>query len=306
MKPKKKLVNFDFFCCSAISSNSTDTIPVSEILTRFVDEYKNRSLSSKRIGLNIYEIRHIEKTSYGFKGVIGKHRKDDLPHVAEIGGVERALKISSKENLLEKSYFAFYKDYSIMILQRNRFCINYANMGKFLSEDGVLSVELAPVILPTSLKLLLDNHVYIRYLTLSIAKPTNPDLFKGKYEYDFSNSIRESVKYSGSAKFDLTLRGNGRSEIKDNRYLPSTIKGAVLELLNKFEVDKCQLKLEDDNGINHPIDLIVDRLIYTKEISLYDRYPAEIEVWEALEEARSQKEDDLISYFGSLNKLRLK
>ncbi|MBB1391680.1 hypothetical protein H5185_20035 [Shewanella sp. SG44-6] len=300
-----KNYHFDFYECSIFNS-SANAIPRTsfEILNSMLAKYAQGDSRVKQIGNNSYELRHLEATAFGFKGIIGKHRQNDLPHAAVIGGVEREIELAANENLLEKAYFSYHSDYSVLILQRNHLCISSSSMGKYLSESAYVT-SLNPVIEAADLQWLLNNNVQVRTAELSIARPTNPELFNG-IEHDFNNSIISTLKGTGAAKLNLTLRGNGRSDIAEERYLATTFKGALRELNTKFDVKKCKLLLEDDETLaTHPVDLVADRLFFTKQIEVEGRYPPIIEMWDALNESRAEKENELANYFGDLNQERL-
>ncbi|NRB63490.1 MAG: hypothetical protein HRU40_10795 [Saprospiraceae bacterium] len=300
-----KNYNFDFYECSTFNS-SANAIPRTsfEILNGMLAKYEQGDSCVKQIGSNSYELRHFEATAYGFKGIIGKHRQNDLPHAAVIGGVEREIELAANENLLEKAYFSYYSDYSVLILQRNHLCISSNNMGKYLTESAYVT-SLNPVIEAADLRWLLNNHVQIRTAEFSIARPTNPELFND-IEHDFNNSIIATLNGTGTAQLNISLRGNARSDVAEERYLASTLKGALRELQTKFDVKKCKLLLEDDETlITHPVDLVADRLFFTKQIEVEGRYPPIIEMWAALDESRAEKENELANYFGDLNQERL-
>jgi hypothetical protein len=297
--------NFDFYQCSTFNS-STNAIPRAsfEILNGMLAKYQLGDSCVKQIGSNSYELRHLEATAYGFRGILGKHRQNDLPHAAFIGGEEREIALDKNENLLEKACFSFHSDYSVIIIQRNHLCINSNNMGRYLTDSAYIT-SLNPVIEATDLQWLLNNHVQIRTAEFSIARPTNPDLFND-IEHDFNNSIVSTLNGTGTAKLNLSLRGNARSDVAEERYLASTLKGALRELQTKFDVKKCKLLLENDETlVTHPVDLVADRLFYTKQIEVEGRYPPITEMWAALDESRTEKENELVNYFGDLNQERL-
>ncbi|UYI50027.1 hypothetical protein OFO16_18700 [Vibrio natriegens] len=177
-------------------------------------------------------------------------------------------------------------------------------MGKYLTESAYVTV-LNPIIETADLQWLMNNHVQIRTAEFAIARPTNPALFND-VEHDFNNSIISTLNGTGTAVLNLSLRGNARSDIAEERYLASTLKGALRELQTKFDVKKCKLLLENDETlITHPVDLVADRLFYVKTIEVEGRYPPAFEMWLALDEARSEKENELANYFGDLNQARL-
>ncbi|HFD7168707.1 TPA: DUF6731 family protein [Yersinia enterocolitica] len=301
----RKNYNFDFYNCVTASSNSNAQVKSTfDILNSLFVKFQQGENTVKVIGSNSYELRGIEETDYGFKGIIGKHRVSDLPHVAVIGGEEREISLEPNENLLEKAFFTFHADYSIIIIQRNHFCISHSNMAKYLSESTYVTA-LNPIIEATDLRWLLNNNVQIRTAEFAIARPTNPELFND-VEHDFNNSIISTLNGTGTAMLNMSLRGNARSDVAEDRYLASTLKGALRELQTKFDLKKCKLLLEDsETHITHPVDLVADRLFYTKNIEVEGRYPPSFEMWAALEEARAEKENELANYFGNLTQSRL-
>lgn len=301
----QKNYNFDFYGCSTTNSTPNAQPKITfEILNAMLTKYTHGDSTVKIIGSNSFELRHIESTSYGFKGVIGKHRPNDLPYAAVIGGAEREITLAPNENLLEKACFTFHSDYSVLIMQRNHFCISSLNMSKYLTESAYVTA-LNPIIEAADLQWLMNNHVQIRTAEFAIARPTNPELFND-VKHDFNNSIISTLNGTGTAMLNLSLRGNARSDIAEERYLASTLKGALRELQTKFDVKKCKLLLENDETlITHPIDLVADRLFYSKAIEVEGRHPSISAMWLALDEARTEKESELIKYFGNLNQARL-
>lgn len=297
---------FDFYQCDTKSPSITvtpkQTLDIIESLFQNFDQ--NLNSSAKTIGNCNYELRSIEKTNYGFKGIIGKHRKNDLPHVASVGGVEREILLAPGENLLEKTQFAFYSDYGLLILQRNHYCISSSNLAKYLSEASY-TTSMNPLIEPADLKKLINNRIQIRTAEITIARPRNPDLFR-EAEHDFNNAIIATLRGSGTAKLNLSLRGDARSNNPEDKYLKNKFKLGIQEMLNTFDVKKCKLLMEDqDTYLIHPVDLVADRLFYNKDLEVEGRYPNPYAIWNAIEEARAEKENELKSYFGDLTQPRL-
>lgn len=300
-----KNYNFDFYqCITANSDVNAEQRITGQLLDETFTRFEQGNSCVKEIASYTYELRLFERTEFGYRGVIGKHRTSDLPNAAIVGGEERELQLAPNENLLEKSFFHFYRDYSLLIVQRNHMCIGFNNLAKYFSSGGYVTA-LSPVLAPADLLLLMKNNIQIRHADFSIAKPTNPDLFEG-IEHDFTNNIISTLSGSGTAMLNLTMRGNAKSDVADNRYLASSLKGAFRELNSKFDVKKCKLLLEDaDTLVTHPIDLVADRLVYYARVNVEGRYPSAAAMWQAMEDARDSKESELELYFGSLERQRL-
>jgi len=303
---KNKNYNFDFYQC--VTRSSDENMPerqtadvLSELFQRHSDPGRN---TVKEIHRNKYELRMIEETDYGYRGIIGKHRENDLPHAAVVNGEEREITLAPNENLLEKAHFTYHVDYSVLIMQRNHYCISSNNMGKYLSIPGY-ATALNPVIEPADLQWLMNNSVQVRTAEIAIARPRNPDLFRG-LEHDFNNTIISTLNGTGTAKLNLSLRGDAHSRDPEQRYLSGAFKRGIREMQTTFDVKKCKLLLENqDTQMTHPVDLVADRLFFDKTISVEGRYPPTFEMWSALAEAREEKEAELVNYFGSMELQRL-
>lgn len=136
--------------------------------------------------------------------------------MAVAGGQEREILLEANENLLEKAYFHFYIQDSVLIIQRNRFCYSWLLLSKYLS-NGTQNTTVNPIIQANSLEWLLRNQVHIKTLEIGIARPTNAQLFEN-VEHDFNNALIATLNGTNSAKVNLTLRGDGRSDDPENRY----------------------------------------------------------------------------------------
>lgn len=295
-----KFYNFDFYQTATLNSDHNAVVQsTGDIFQQFKAKLDANEYVTKDIGSYIYELRLLEETDFGYRGVIGKHRTSDLPHAATVGGEERELELEQNENLLEKTFFHYYHENSLLIVQRNHLCIHFSNFARFLSVGSYVST-LSPVIATEDIRWLTDNNVQIRTADFQIAKPTNPDIFQD-VEHDFTNGIIKSLESSGTAVLNITMRGNGRTDVREERYLAGTVKGALRELQTKFDVKRCKLLLENqETFVTHPVDLVADRLFYSESLHVSGRYPSNIAMWEALENAKDTKEEDLIAYFGTI------
>lgn len=302
---KRKRIDFDFFQCETISSKGNlPKISTNEVFHGFKSKFDSQSGTTvQECNGKTLELRKLEETDYGFRGAIGSFKESMLPHVGIPGGNERELDLHENEHLIEKAYFKFFSDYSLLIFQRNRMALNSDTFGLYLSSLNGYTTALNPILEVSDLEKLMNNQVKLRSVNLSIARPTNPELFKD-VEHDFNNAIINSLNSSNAASVNITLRGDGRSRDPEERYLDSALKRALLELTSRFDVKKADIQLEE-NGIAHPLDLIADRLTHFTEIEMQGKYPDESQVWYALKESRRVKEAELQNYFGSLENGRL-
>ncbi|WP_136512922.1 DUF6731 family protein [Geomonas edaphica] len=305
MPPQVRKFFFDFYQLETAAGNA-GLAPMAPL--HVLEEFKRkfdtpgentvRTLNGKTL-----ELRNIERTEYGFRGIIGKYRRSQLPHAAVPGGDERELELNADEHLVEKSYFKFFSDYSLLVLQRNHFAVGPVYLGMYLSINGYTTI-LNPVIEPADLQMLMRNTTQVRNIKMTIARPVNPELFQN-IEHDFTNSIIASLNSSNSASINISLRGDGHSLDPTKRYLERSLKNAILEIKRNFDLKKANIGLEE-NGVVHPVDLVTDRLATTKDIQMVGRYPSAVDMWDGLREARQVKEVELVAYFGALNGPRLR
>lgn len=251
----------------------------------------------KDMGSFTYEIRELFETDYGFKGVVGKHRHIDLPPAAYVGGDEREIELREGENILEKTQFLFYSDMNLLVLRRNIMCIGHAKLAKLFAEARY-ACSLNPVINPADVSLLARGNMKLKHMDIAIARPTNPELFRG-LEHDFNNTLFQSMQQTGAARFNAEFRGDGRSRIPDSRYLDSAMKRALREMTATFDVEKCNIMLEDeDTGISHPVDLVADRIVSRKQVDSPGSTVRNSDVFSSMEEAKDEEQPRLDEYFG--------
>ena len=294
-KPTNKIkkIYFDFYQCEAIADQKI--VSMETIFKNLCNTFSTPTDTAKKVFGHTINLNKIEKTQYGYRGIICKYRTENLPHAANINGEERELTLNEDEHLIEKTFFKYFHDCSLLIMQRNWHSINCNQFSTYLSSFNY-TVSFNPIIKAADLQLLMSNTSNLKYAELKIARPTNPILFEGT-EHDFDNSIYQSLNTSKAAIINMIFRGDGRSSDPEKRYLSPALKRAFLELKDKFDVKKARLKLEE-NGVVHPIDLIADRLVYFEKIELHGRYPKASDMWTVLMKAKVERQQELDSYFG--------
>jgi len=300
-KVNKKKIYFDFYQCEVISSQNLaiQNIDMNIVFQNLLDTFLNKSSKTdKRISGQLFDLSKIEKLEYGFRGIICKYRIANLPHVATIRGEERELDLKENEHLIEKTFFKYFSDCSLLVMQRNKNSISYNKLSTYLTSNNN-TVSLNPIIEEADLKVLMSNHSNLRWAKIKIARPTNPTLFEDT-GHDFDNSIIQSLNtLNTGASINIILSGDGRSKDPETRYLDPAYKRIFFELANRFDVKKSQLELEED-GISHPIDLIADRLVYCETLEFNGLYPNNEDIWSALMNAKTEKQNELNNYFGIL------
>jgi hypothetical protein len=305
---KTKKIYADFYRCEVMEGkHSISSISADLVFDKLYDFYNKKQSTAKSVNGGLFELRSVEKTDYGYRGVIGRYRMANLPHVAIVGGAEREIDLSEDEHLIEKTFFKYFVDYSLLVVQRNRFGISYNQISKYLSLIfNKHDISVSPVIETADLKLLMSGKTHLRCATLIIARPTGTEPFKDVGDQiSFKNSLIRTLNSSNAATVNITLRGDSHSSDPEKRYLDSALKRAFLELTGDFSIKKAELQLEEDGVVHHPLDLVADRLQYYEEVTMHGRYPSATDMWSLLMNARHSKEGELKSYFGAIDNGRL-
>lgn len=247
------------------------------------------------IGGHLYEIRDLVSHNNGasFHGVFAKFRKDDLPHAGAPGGEEREIDLDDDEGLLEKNHFLYFRAHELLVYQRNGHGSTTNRMGMYLSGLFNETVIFNPVLQSEPMRRLLRGEAQPRTLDLSFAKPTNPDAFPRD---DWNANLISVLTRAGGARMSIHISA-GKSKDPQVRYLGRQIKRAITQLINNTEVTKARFVVEED-GVQHPIDLIADRLLSQQAVRMNGHYPIPDEMYRALRRARDEHRAALHEYFG--------
>ncbi|MGR3960747.1 DUF6731 family protein [Vibrio lentus] len=294
----RKTFAFGFFKIESENiNNAAESIPPSQVLLNILGEYDAGRALDKTVNGVTYEIKRMQSTDYGYRGVIVKHRKSNLPSVGRIGGVERQLDIEDEENLLEKTHFVYFHQNNLMILQANQNAIRPSSFASYLQPNNHM-FNLDPIIKPDFFEYIARDSVQIRAVQLRVAKPTNEYLIRTDFADDITNTLAQSVNSTQGCSFNFSVRGDGHSIDPERRYIDSRFKSAIRDIKSEFDCDKLVVESEDtETGFNEPIDLLGERLIHYTKVNMNGRYPDMHAMWCAAFEAKEEKENELRRYF---------
>lgn len=243
-----------------------------------------------------YEIRELRSHNHNasYSGVLAKFRTEDFPHVGEPGGPEHQLNVGENEGLIEKNYFLYFRQNELLVWQRNRQGCSSSRLAECLSDVANETVVFNPVYQPQAVRRLMRAGVRPLALEFSIARPTNPELFPNN---QWSNSLMRIMNEAGGARFFMRITSDQRSADQERRSLSNRLKAAARELVDMEGVKVLRFKV-DDGGIEHPLDLIEDRISSRQEVEMEGRYPNPHSMYAALRNAREDHQAILNEYFG--------
>lgn len=267
---------------------------VSELLHEL---FNSQSPQILNINGTDYEIRDLKEFNGGasYRGCFAKYRVDDLPHAGEPGGVERELALSDEEGLIEKNYFLYFRHSELLVFQRNGHASNTNSLGQFFSDLSNETVIFNPVLQPEPMRRLFSEKITTKSLSLSIARPTNPEFYEGK---NWSSDLLELLSSSGGSRIRLDITTDRRSIDPEQRKLHNNMRKAVAFFVQNSMASVARFEVEDEDGRVHPIDLIADRLISNQSVTMIGRYPESDGMFNALRKAKDESSDALEEIFG--------
>ncbi len=242
-----------------------------------------------------YEIRDLRQFGNGssFAGVFAKLRADDIPHIGVPGGAEREIELQRDEGLIEKNHFLYYREHELLVYQTNRNGSSVTQLGQYCSDILNETVAFHPIIQPDAMRRLLRPETLVKHLDLSFARPTNPSWYpRDNWGAQVVSLLRESG--GGSMHVQISAEGRGANR----RSLPRRVKQAVRDIMGNTNTRVARFLVEED-GHEHPIDLIADRIKGKVQVEMSGRYPVPDRMFRALREARDEQLSLLREIFGN-------
>jgi hypothetical protein len=242
-----------------------------------------------------YQIRGLHQFHGGasFKGVFAKLRKNDIPHIGALGGSEREIGIQDDEGVIEKNYFLYFKKNQLLVYQSNFNGSTITALETYFSKRLNTATSFHPILRLDAMQSFLKNELKPTCIEFKIASPTNPAMYDSD---DFSRHIISLMSETGGASLGLTINAGGRGKNKKSLFMD--IKQTLKNLVLKGDVTAAKIKLD---GIEHPVDLLADRIIAIRKVKMNGRYPVEDDMYAALLTAKDEYESALSQYFGALD-----
>lgn len=242
-----------------------------------------------------YELRDLRmfKNGASFSGVFARLRADDIPHIGAAGGPEREIDLGHDEGLIEKNHFLYFRESEILVYQANRSGSSVTRLGWYFSDLMNETAAFYPVIQPDALKRLLQQNSEVKHLEVSFARPTNADWYPSDI---WAGQLFALLRDSGGGRLHVEISAEGRGARRKS--LPEKIKRSVRELMAHTDMTVARFDINED-GHEHEIDLIADRLTSKVTVEMNGRYPLPERMFSALRESRNEQLHILREIFGN-------
>lgn len=237
---------------------------------------------------------------YGLKedrdrGVIfGRFRKirtTDLPAIGEVGREAEELDLENK-GLIDQNFFALFEQHSLLLWQVNNHANGTSQFRGFLEKHLGVSVTTDPLLQRGAIERLLASESEFSKIELTLPRPTNPDLF---FEEDFSKEALAMLSASNGDSIKIIITTDGR--LKQKRGIVNRLKRSLAELSEDGDARVARVVATED-GIEHPIDLIADRIRTTVEVDHDGKYPPVNDMYNAICGAKDEQKAAIEAYFG--------
>ena len=241
-----------------------------------------------------YELRDLSVQGGCVQGVFAKFRGDQIPHIGEAGGNEREIEIAENEGLLEKNHFIYRPLDRLLVFEQNGHGSRPARLGRYITEQAGEVLTFDPVLQGDAVERLMRGEAEMRSMRVSFARPTNPDLFP---EDQWTHSLMEQMAIAGGSSVALSITSDSRSNEEEKSKLSARMKGAVTALMRSGYARTVRVKLEED-GIEHPIDLMEDRITSVQSVTMAGKYPVRRSIYAALNSAFEEQRDAIYGVIG--------
>jgi hypothetical protein len=248
---------------------------------------------AEKLKSDYHELRNLQNNNNKIiYGEFVKFRDSDLPHIGELGNkVEHEIGLEEREGLIEKNYFIYYKRYNLIVYQQNGNGSTANQFGQYLTQVTGETTVLQPILEPGAMARLMKKDMKPKYLEVSFAKPKNKDIIPNDlWTKDVFSMLNNS---GGNNAFIRVSLGQGSR----GRFLNQSVKKSIKELMRHTDVKIARLKVDED-GIEHPIDLIADRIKSTITVQMRGRYPVRHEVFQELKSSYNEQKKAIISVLG--------
>lgn len=269
--------------------HQNDALPalVRDLIGRFVDV----DTPVIHYGDYRYKLLVVREGVNSYRGELKRFGHDDLPHAGTLDGAERELELDDEEMTIERNYFLFFPQRRLVVWQENRRACSVAILGRYLSDVLGTTITFDPVLTPDAARDMLLERYPPKVLDFTVARPLNPDMYDPN---DDSGRVMRLLAGLGglTGSFRISANATGMRGRLLNAVQALQLCNAIVQ---SGHATKVQLELD---GIDHPIDLLMDRLRAKITVEMLGRYPVPASIYAGLWEVKDSFNDELIALFG--------
>jgi len=241
-----------------------------------------------------YELRDLSVRGGSVQGVFAKFRSDQIPHIGQAGGREREIRIAENEGLLEKNHFIYRPSDQLLVFEQNGHGSRPARLARYVTEQAGETLNFDPVLQSDAVERLMRGQAEMRAMRVSFARPTNPDHFP---DDEWTRDLMKQMAIAGGSTVALSITSDSRSDNEERSKLSARMKNAVTALMRSGYARTVRVRVEED-GIEHPIDLMADRITSVQSVTMAGKYPVRGSIYAALNSAFEEQRDAIYAVIG--------
>jgi hypothetical protein len=291
-----KVYHIDFF---QMSLQSTADIPSVE--SGFMDIVDDDGETTQALSVAGYtrEIWKMVKRGRGagatYAGQFRKFRTSDLPEIGAAGEDAEEIELEADQGLVEKNFFVFYPRRQILAWCRNTHGNTAAQFARFLGEMWSTTVIAGPVLEPDAARRLMSRDITLKRIKLVIPRPANPEMYD---DDEFTRGLMQMMNGADADSIHIEM-GVDMRRADTSGHLSSRLKTALAHAAN-LGATSARADVYDE-GIEHPIDLIADRVSSSQVVETNAKYPPSGTMYGAIDTAMEECQGQIDEYFGSLD-----
>lgn len=234
----------------------------------------------------MYDLWGVTNRNNSFAGQLRKFRAEDL-ELARPNEQGEYLELDDKF-LVEKNHFIYYSEHQLLLWCCNGNASTQGQFCSFLTELWGTKVEAAPIIKASAIRRLMSGGG-IKSIDVTIPRPGNAELYSSD---NFSDDMIRTLRRAGADSMSFRLNMDWR---QGRRSLAEEVKNALCNFLNEGATKAQAIMF--DNDVEHPVDLIADRLVSFQKVEHDGNLPS-LSMYSLIDDARDECRDDINEYFG--------
>lgn len=283
---KKRQFRVDFYCIT--SKGKRKHAVLTDFLKTVVPNGCTDALSLEG-GDEKHQLRSVRRLPGGrvIKAVFGRCRYNEVLTQGDETGAETDVALMPGHGLVEKNHLLFVASQNLLVYQRNSNGSHHSKLQAYLNALLGEALILEPILQRDAYKKLIEGGEVKRF-EISFVAPADASLYENILTSQATALLKECGATAGHIKMSVGRR---------NATMQHWIKDAVNSLARSGLSTVARVKLDD---VEHPIDLIADRLVKSGEVSSGpDGKVTPDAYFTALEAARTDASEALKTFFGN-------
>jgi hypothetical protein len=227
-------------------------------------------------------------------GQFRKFRDTDIPEVGVVGGDAEEIDLEDGEGLIEKNFFVYYEDHDLLAWHKNNHSSGVNQFVNFLTAISGAKVSVSPILQSDAIERLMNGDVELKKIEITLPRPTNPRFYKGD---DFGPDLIDLMGSANADSLKISL-GIDLRRADTEGSLTSRLKNTLKYIVKNGATTAKAIVFED--GIEHPIDLIADRVFSYQDVDTDAHFPPNLTMYGIINTAKDDCQEEIDGYFGSM------